>query len=154
MTGSAKIEAPAIVAVSHSQLVRPTADGEGTLKISAGGQTVSVPVKITGQKEHYQPSFIRDVMPTLSRLGCNAGTCHGSAQGKNGFKLSLRGYDPIFDSPLTDRRPRRPALQPRRAGQEPDAAQDVRRRPARRRRADASRASRITSCSAPGSPTA
>ena len=31
------------------------------------------------------------------RLGCNSGTCHGSAQGKNGFKLSLRGYDPLFD---------------------------------------------------------
>ena len=41
--------------------------------------------------------------PVLSRLGCNAGTCHGSAQGKNGFKLSLRGYDPIFDvRALTD----------------------------------------------------
>src|SRR5437660_505527 len=39
----------------------------------------------------------------MSRLGCNAGTCHGSAQGKNGFKLSLRGYDPIFDvRALTD----------------------------------------------------
>ena len=39
----------------------------------------------------------------LSRLGCNQGTCHGSAQGKNGFKLSLRGYDPIFDvRALTD----------------------------------------------------
>ena len=41
--------------------------------------------------------FIHDVNPVLSRLGCNAGTCHGSAQGKNGFKLSLRGYDPLFD---------------------------------------------------------
>src|SRR5687768_13116644 len=30
-------------------------------------------------------------------MGCNAGTCHGSAQGKNGFQLSLRGYDPLFD---------------------------------------------------------
>jgi mono/diheme cytochrome c family protein/roadblock/LC7 domain-containing protein len=48
-------------------------------------------------------NFIRDVNPVLSRLGCNAGTCHGSAQGKNGFKLSLRGYDPIFDvRALTD----------------------------------------------------
>src|SRR6185436_10540623 len=35
--------------------------------------------------------------PVMSKLGCNAGTCHGSAQGKNGFKLSLRGYDPEFD---------------------------------------------------------
>ncbi|GIT04789.1 MAG: hypothetical protein CM1200mP29_02000 [Verrucomicrobiota bacterium] len=36
-------------------------------------------------------------MPVLSKLGCNAGTCHGSKDGKNGFKLSLRGYDPIYD---------------------------------------------------------
>ena len=48
-------------------------------------------------------SFVRDVMPVLSKLGCNAGTCHGAAKGKNGFKLSLRGYDPIFDHrALTD----------------------------------------------------
>src|SRR5205807_6600523 len=44
-----------------------------------------------------------DVNPILARLGCNSGTCHGSAKGKNGFKLSLRGYDPIFDvRALTD----------------------------------------------------
>ena len=42
-------------------------------------------------------------MPVLSRLGCNSGVCHGSKDGKNGFKLSLRGYDPLFDHiALTD----------------------------------------------------
>jgi WD40 repeat protein/mono/diheme cytochrome c family protein len=57
-----------------------------------------------GDKGKDKPAdFIQDVNPILSRLGCNAGTCHGSAQGKNGFKLSLRGYDPIFDvRALTD----------------------------------------------------
>ncbi|MBI3462282.1 MAG: hypothetical protein HY000_04370, partial [Planctomycetes bacterium] len=39
--------------------------------------------------------FIRDVNPILSRVGCNAGTCHGAAKGKNGFKLSLHGYDAL-----------------------------------------------------------
>ncbi|HEY1191009.1 MAG TPA: DUF1549 domain-containing protein, partial [Gemmata sp.] len=39
----------------------------------------------------------------LSKLGCNAGTCHGAQAGKNGFKLSLRGYDAIYDyRALTD----------------------------------------------------
>ena len=39
--------------------------------------------------------------PLAARL--QPGTCHGSAQGKNGFKLSLRGYDPLFDvRALTD----------------------------------------------------
>ena len=50
-----------------------------------------------------EPDYVRDVMPVLSKLGCNAGTCHGAKEGKNGFKLSLRGYDPIFDvRALTD----------------------------------------------------
>jgi hypothetical protein len=39
------------------------------------------------------PSFRKDVMPILFRAGCNTGTCHGSARGKDGFMLSLFGYD-------------------------------------------------------------
>src|SRR5882724_4465070 len=42
-------------------------------------------------------NFLRDVAPVLSKAGCMSGTCHGAAKGKNGFKLSLRGYDPQFD---------------------------------------------------------
>src|SRR3954463_2471745 len=41
--------------------------------------------------------FRTDVIAALSRAGCNSGTCHGSPQGKNGFRLSLRGYDPDLD---------------------------------------------------------
>ncbi|MEM7232499.1 MAG: DUF1549 domain-containing protein, partial [Planctomycetota bacterium] len=43
------------------------------------------------------PSFRRDVMPVLFRAGCNSGTCHGSARGKDGFGLSLFGFDPRGD---------------------------------------------------------
>jgi len=43
------------------------------------------------------PSFRQDVMPILFRAGCNAGTCHGAAKGKDGFMLSLFGYDPAGD---------------------------------------------------------
>ena len=42
-------------------------------------------------------NFLRDVAPILNKGGCTSGPCHGSAKGKNGFKLSLRGYDPQFD---------------------------------------------------------
>src|SRR5689334_24148970 len=42
-------------------------------------------------------SFLRDVAPILNKAGCTSGPCHGAAKGKNGFKLSLRGYDPQFD---------------------------------------------------------
>ena len=42
-------------------------------------------------------TFLRDVAPILNKVGCTSGQCHGAAKGKNGFKLSLRGYDPQFD---------------------------------------------------------
>ncbi|MSV32971.1 MAG: DUF1549 domain-containing protein, partial [Bryobacterales bacterium] len=42
-------------------------------------------------------NFLRDVAPVLNKAGCTSGPCHGAAKGKNGFKLSLRGYDPQFD---------------------------------------------------------
>jgi hypothetical protein len=42
-------------------------------------------------------SFVKDVMPIINKAGCTSGPCHGGAKGKNGFKLSLRGYDPEFD---------------------------------------------------------
>jgi hypothetical protein len=103
VTRLAQIEAPAFVEVSPAGQVRPKADGGGELKYKLGEQQVVVPIKINGQKEEYEVSFVKDVMPTLSKLGCNAGTCHGAQSGKNGFKLSLRGYDPQFDhTALTD----------------------------------------------------
>src|SRR5437868_9177258 len=43
------------------------------------------------------PSFVNDVEPILTRLGCNQGSCHGTGSGQNGFRLSLRGYAPEWD---------------------------------------------------------
>lgn len=43
------------------------------------------------------PNFRKDVMPVLTKTGCNQGACHGALAGKNGFKLTLRGYDPEVD---------------------------------------------------------
>lgn len=42
-------------------------------------------------------SFRNHVIPVLTKAGCNSGACHGAAAGKNGFKLTLRGYDPELD---------------------------------------------------------
>src|ERR1044072_6267054 len=42
-------------------------------------------------------TFLRDAAPILNKAGGTQGTCQGAAKGKNGFKLSLRGYDPQFD---------------------------------------------------------
>ena len=42
-------------------------------------------------------SFRNDVLPVLSKVGCNGGGCHGSLAGKGGFRLSLNAYDPPTD---------------------------------------------------------
>ncbi|MCA9128845.1 MAG: DUF1549 domain-containing protein [Planctomycetales bacterium] len=85
------------VNVSELGLVRPDSVGRGELRISFGERQVIVPTWVESTDEPQQTDFVRDVNPLLSRLGCNAGTCHGAQKGKNGFKLSLRGYDPLED---------------------------------------------------------
>lgn len=92
-----------LVEISDHGLVRPRQDGDGRLVFTVEGTEVVVPVSVHMESATFEPSFTRDVMPILSRAGCNAGSCHGSAKGRNGFKLSLRGYDPEFDHvALTD----------------------------------------------------
>ena len=84
-------------------------------------------------------TFLRDVAPILNKVGCTSGPCHGAAKGKNGFKLSLRGYDPQFDYEallydLSGRRFNRadPGAQP--DARQADAAGGARRRAAFRNR--------------------
>lgn len=104
VTRLAKIEPTApIVKVSPRGQVRPVKNGETSLRVAVAGKTLNIPVTISGQDQKYEVNFIREVMPALSKMGCNAGTCHGAAKGRNGFQLSLRGYDPVFDyRSLTD----------------------------------------------------
>ena len=83
--------------VSPSGVVRAQANGSVTVKASLGGKSVSIPVKVAGIAKSLDTDFIRDVNPVLTKAGCNAGTCHGAKEGKNGFKLSLRGYDAEYD---------------------------------------------------------
>src|ERR1022692_2289489 len=52
---------------------------------------------VTSAAPAQTPSFLNDVEPILTRLGCNQGSCHGKAAGQNGFRLSLRGYAPEWD---------------------------------------------------------
>ena len=84
------------VATTSDGYVQPKGKGEGEVTVSAAGLEARLPVKVLNA-EMPPVRFVRDVLPLLSKSGCNAGTCHGSAKGKNGFKLSLRGYDPDFD---------------------------------------------------------
>ena len=84
------------VAIDRDGFVVPKKAGKTTVKVTVGAKSVDVPVEIKHVTNH-PVSFIRDVIPAMSKVGCNAGTCHGAQKGKRGFKLSLRGYDPLYD---------------------------------------------------------
>src|SRR5262249_46883597 len=71
----------------------PQADGATELKIEFGGRTVVIPVNVKDAKVDRPISFKLDVMPVFMKAGCNQGSCHGAARGKDGFRLSLFGYD-------------------------------------------------------------
>jgi hypothetical protein len=77
--------------------VRPVGTGSADITVSAAGKSavVKVTVKLPEREPPY--SFRHEVMPVLSKGGCNQGACHGYSLGKNGFKLSLRGADPADD---------------------------------------------------------
>jgi hypothetical protein len=71
----------------------PVGNGKALITAIAGGRTASAEVTVTGIDKPADWSFRNDVQPVLTRAGCNSGACHGAAAGKNGFHLSLRGYD-------------------------------------------------------------
>ena len=71
----------------------PVGDGSTTITAKAGDHSATVKVTVRGTKTDIAPSFRNNVQPILAAAGCSSGACHGAAAGKNGFKLSLRGYD-------------------------------------------------------------
>jgi hypothetical protein len=85
------------VAQLDKNLVTPLTDGTTELNVEFGGQSIKVPVKIADAKKDRPISFKLDVMPIFMRSGCNQGSCHGAARGKDGFRLSLFGFDPDGD---------------------------------------------------------
>ena len=77
--------------------LHPLADGKTELTVTFEGRTLKVPVVVEQSKIERATSFKLDVIPALTKAGCNAGACHGASRGKDGFRLSLFGYDPDGD---------------------------------------------------------
>jgi hypothetical protein len=75
----------------------PLADGQTTLQLKCLGKELTVPVLVKNASVDRPISFKLDVMPVFTRSGCNTGSCHGAARGKDGFRISLFGFDPDGD---------------------------------------------------------
>ena len=85
------------IATIDQYKLKPVADGETKLVANFQGLTAEIPVVVRNSATDKPVSFHLDVMPVFLRTGCNTGSCHGAARGKDGFRLSLFGFDPNGD---------------------------------------------------------
>ena len=92
-----RVLGPAAVRVTAAGVVHPVADGTTAVAVEADGRTVRVPVTVAGAAAPRRFHFENDIEPVLARHGCNSSGCHGKAEGQNGFKLSVFGFDPAAD---------------------------------------------------------
>ena len=89
-----------VVAVDEQGVVSPLANGATTITATIAGTppltaTASFTVESFEQNPGYD--FANRIVPILTKNGCNGGGCHGAANGQNGFRLSLLGFEPAED---------------------------------------------------------
>ncbi|MCA9059202.1 MAG: hypothetical protein KDA85_11905, partial [Planctomycetaceae bacterium] len=86
-----------IVAVHSEGTVVPIRDGIVEIEIRAADLEARCRAEVRDVTVPLPVSFAGQVIPVLSKAGCNAGSCHGKAEGQNGFRLSVFGYDSVAD---------------------------------------------------------
>ena len=98
VTAQAKvtISDPKIAKIVNLEVL-PVGDGKCSIAVEFEGKTTQIPVDVKDATKDRPISFKLDVMPIFLRNGCNQGGCHGAARGKDGFRLSLFGFDPDGD---------------------------------------------------------
>ncbi|MEX2286360.1 MAG: DUF1549 and DUF1553 domain-containing protein, partial [Planctomycetaceae bacterium] len=94
---SLELAAPGIAFVDSFGLVRPLAEGHTEILVRQGAEQARIWLTVSGLQHPAPVSFEHEIIPLLTKAGCNAGGCHGKAEGKNGFKLSVFGFDASAD---------------------------------------------------------
>jgi len=96
-TAQLQLDNENIATVSRTGVIRAKSAGKTVLHVTVGNLRTVIPVLTTSPAEDPPLHFQRDILPLLSKLGCNSGGCHGRQAGQNGFKLSVFGFDPQAD---------------------------------------------------------
>lgn len=92
------VDASTVLNVDAAGMVVPVSDGQATITAKmATGQTATLALTTSQCAEELPVNFENEIVPIFTKLGCNAGGCHGKADGQNGFKLSLLGFYPKED---------------------------------------------------------
>lgn len=100
---------PQVISVTSSGFLLAIGNGEAAIAVTANGETVQVPVQVSGISQQPAIAFKTQVLPVLTKAGCNSGPCHASQYGKGGFKLSVFSFAPEedFQAICRDRQGRR-----------------------------------------------
>ena len=86
------------LAVSPAGIATPLRDGNVILTATAAdGSSAATTISVSNAGAPRALHFTNDVVPILTKYGCNGGGCHGKSEGQNGFKLSLLGFEPADD---------------------------------------------------------
>jgi len=88
---------PGVASVDSGGVVRPIADGSTSILVRSQGLLTRMDVNVLRSADALPVNFANDIVPVLSKAGCNAESCHGKQSGQNRFKLSVFGFDPAFD---------------------------------------------------------
>jgi len=87
------VQSPAVATFSDQGVVTALHKGVTPITVRFNEQEATAHVHVSDDQRTSEVSFSRDILPILTLKGCNSANCHGSMHGKNGFKLSLFGYE-------------------------------------------------------------
>lgn len=86
-----------IATIGSDGVVHPVGSGTTEIEIRGPRLAAKVPVTVEHGSDLLPISFRHEIMPILTKAGCNGGGCHGKSGGRGGFQLSLFGFDPATD---------------------------------------------------------
>jgi hypothetical protein len=99
LTGDVRFEVAnsGVIRITAAGRILPVANGSTTVKAIYGDKSVTINVTTDSCDVNLPINFGNHIVPIFTKLGCNAGGCHGKSGGQNGFGLSLLGFVPEVD---------------------------------------------------------
>ena len=96
-TATYSVSDPKVIRVEATGRVIPLTNGVAEITATVDGKVVKVAVTAEKMEAPLPINFAVHVVPIFTKFGCSSGGCHGKIAGQNGFRLSLLGFDPVFD---------------------------------------------------------
>ncbi|MFO0821750.1 MAG: DUF1549 and DUF1553 domain-containing protein [Gemmataceae bacterium] len=85
------------IALVERGVLHAAGNGSTSIAVEALGAKANIPLSAEKASADVPVNFATEIIPILTKNGCNSGGCHGAALGRGGFRLSLFGFDPTFD---------------------------------------------------------